>query len=81
MPLIFAPSPAPLSVRLGWHSFCNDTFYKETYISIEGHVWKITGAVIIYDASYFVGKCSKAEHVGNGFVLNIIDFVVWRMVG
>ena len=33
--------------------------YKEAYISTKQHVWEITGAVIIDDIGYFVGKCSK----------------------
>jgi hypothetical protein len=44
--------------------------YKETYISVKGHVWEISSTVVIYNACHFVGKCSKAEYVGNGFVLN-----------
>ncbi len=55
--------------------------YKERYISVKGHVWEITGAVIIYYTGHFVGKCSKAEHVGDGFVLNFIDYVGWQVAG
>ena len=55
--------------------------YEESYISVEGHVWEITGAVIIYNAGHSVGKCSEAEHIGDGFVLNFIDYVGWRVVG
>jgi hypothetical protein len=54
--------------------------YQETYISIEGHVWEITGAVIMYNTGHFVGKCSKAEYLGNGFVLNFIDYDSWWVV-
>ena len=55
--------------------------YEETYIFFEGHVWEIADAVIIDNAGHFVGKCSKAEYVGNRFILNLVDYVGWRVVG
>ena len=54
--------------------------YKETYISVKRHVREIAGAVIVDNVGHFVGKCFKAEHVGDGFVLNLVNYVGWWMV-
>ncbi len=39
--------------------------YKQTDVAIKCHEGELAGAVIVYDARNFIGKCSKAEDVGD----------------
>jgi hypothetical protein len=47
--------------------------YKEIDIVIELHEGKFAGAVVVNDSSDFVGKCPKAEDVGNQMVVNDVN--------
>ncbi len=53
--------------------------YKVKNVSIDGHEQELAGAVFINDASYLVGKCTEAEIVGNGMVVNVMDDVELRV--
>ncbi len=59
---------------LRWRLFHNGTLQK-TNISIEGHEREVAGAVIINDAGYLVGERAKAENVGNGMVVDVVNDV------
>ncbi len=50
--------------------------HEKTDITIKGPVREVAGAVVVHDARDFVGKCAKAEDVGDGVVIDIVDKVV-----
>ena len=43
---------------------------------VKGHVGEFTGAVVVDDTRDFDRKCAKAEHIGNGLVIVVVDDVV-----
>ncbi len=50
--------------------------YKETNVAVKGHVWEFSSAVVVDNSGDFVCECAKAEHVGNGLVINVANDVV-----
>jgi hypothetical protein len=46
---------------------------KEAKVAIEQHVWEVASAVIVYDSQEFVYKCAKAEYIGNGVIIEILN--------
>ncbi len=49
---------------------------KKTNIAVKGHVGEFTCAVVVDDTGDFVCKCAKAEHIGNGLVIDVVNDVV-----
>ncbi len=47
--------------------------HKKTYFFIKQHEGEVTCAVVVDDTSVFVGKGTKAEHVDDGLIVNIIS--------
>ncbi len=47
--------------------------HKKTYVAIERHEGKVVCAVVVDDTGVFVSKGTKAEHVGNGLIVDIIN--------
>ncbi len=37
--------------------------HEETYVSVQGHVWEISRAVVVYNARYFVCERTETKHV------------------
>jgi hypothetical protein len=52
--------------------------HEETYVSVQGHVWEISRTIVVYNARYFVGERTEAKHIGDGFVLDVVNEVVER---
>jgi hypothetical protein len=46
--------------------------HKKTYVAIKQHEGEVAYAVIVDNTGVFVGKGAKAEHIGNGLIVNII---------
>ena len=56
--------------------FCSGTLQKKTNIAVKGHVGEFSGAVVVDDTGDFVCECTKAEHIGKGLVIVVVDDVV-----
>ena len=56
---------------------------EKTYIAVEGHIWEFACAVVVDDPGDFVCKSAKAEHVGNGLVIVVVNdvMVLWGRIG
>jgi hypothetical protein len=52
--------------------------YKETNVADGQHEGELAGAVRVDDAGDFVCKSSKAEDVGNGMVVNVVNEIEAR---
>ena len=50
--------------------------YKKTNIAVEGYVGEFAGPVVVDDTEDFVCKRAKAEHIGDGLVIVVVDDVV-----
>ena len=50
--------------------------YKKTNVAVEGHVGEFAGAIVVDNTGDFVCKHAKAQHVGNGLVVEDVDDVV-----
>ena len=46
---------------------------QKTYTSVKGHEGEVSREVVVNDAGDFVGKSPKAEDVGNGMVVDVVD--------
>ncbi len=49
---------------------------KKTYIAVEGHVGEFACAVVVDDTGDFVCECAKAEHIGNGLIIVVVNDVM-----
>ena len=49
---------------------------EETHVAVERCVREFTGAVVVNDARNLVGEGAKAEDVGDGVVIYIVDEIV-----
>ncbi len=47
--------------------------HEKTYVDIERHEGEVACAVVVDDTNVFVSKGTKAEHVGNGLIVDIIN--------
>ncbi len=47
--------------------------HKKTYVAIKQHEGEVACAVVVDDTGVFVGKGTKAENVGNGLIIDIIN--------
>ncbi len=47
--------------------------YKKTYVAIKRHEGGVACAVVVDNTGIFVGKGAKAEHVGDGLIVDIIN--------
>ncbi len=52
--------------------FCSGTSQK-TYVAVKRHEGEVACAVVVVNTGVFVSKGAKAEHVGNGLIVNIIN--------
>ncbi len=55
-----------------WRFFCSGTSQKKK-VAVERHEGEVACAVVVDDTGVFVGKGTKAEHVGNGLIVDIIN--------
>ncbi len=46
---------------------------EKTYVAIKQHEGEVACAVVVDDTGVFVGKGAKAEHVGDGLIVDIIN--------
>jgi hypothetical protein len=46
---------------------------QKTYVAIKQHEGEVACAVVVDDTGIFVSKGTKAEHVGNGLIVDIIN--------
>jgi hypothetical protein len=49
---------------------------KKTNIAVKGHVGEFACAVVVDDTGDFVCKCAKAELIGNGLVIVVVNDVM-----
>ena len=47
--------------------------HKETNVAIKQHEGEVTSAFIVDDSCVLVGKSAKTEHIGDGFVVNVVN--------
>ncbi len=47
--------------------------HKKTYVAVKRHEGEVACAVVVDNTGVFVGKGAKAEHVGNGLIVDIIN--------
>ncbi len=47
--------------------------HEKTYVAIKQHEEKVACAVVVDNTSVFVGEGTKAEHVGDGLIVDIIN--------
>ncbi len=47
--------------------------HEETYVAVEQHEGEVACAVVVDNTGVFVGKGTKAEHVSNGLIVDIIN--------
>ncbi len=45
----------------------------KTNVAVEQHEGEVACAVVVDDTGVFVGEGAKAEHVGNGLIIDIIN--------
>ncbi len=55
-----------------WRLFCSGTSQK-THVAVEQHEGEVACAVVVDNTSVFVGKGTKAEHVGDGLIVDITN--------
>ena len=44
---------------------------KVAYASIKGHEWEVSSHVVVHYARVFIGKCAKAEYVGDRLIVDV----------
>jgi hypothetical protein len=54
--------------------------YGKANVSIKGHERELAGVVVINNAGFLVRKRAKAENIGNGMVVDVVDDVEIRFV-
>ncbi len=47
--------------------------HEKTFVAIEQHEGEVACAVVVDNTGVFFGKGSKAEHVGDGLIVDIIN--------
>ncbi len=47
--------------------------HEKTYVAVEQHEGEVACAVVVDNTGVFVGEGAKAEHVGNGVIVDIIN--------
>ncbi len=46
---------------------------KKTYVAIKRHEGEVACAVVVDNTGVFVGKGAKVEHIGYGFIVDILN--------